>query len=266
MIKAQRQREILQLLGGDGAVSVNDLAQRFEISPITARRDLVELQRQGLLARTHGGAVLDESLNAYARYESGTFDDRMQTHAAYKRLIAEAAARLVSDGDSLMINAGSTVTAFAQALRAHRNLHIVTNGLTVATELGRGGQHHVFVLPGVLDPKRMATVIPPDSELLKTVHAPSAFLGVIGLSIERGPLMLDPVEAAMNRAFMDNAEEVTLLIDASKFESQALYRIAPLERVHRIVTDERIRAQDLRALEARGIDVVVVSAPDAGAR
>ncbi len=263
MIKAERLREIRQLLSGDGSVTVSELARRFELSTMTIRRDLIELQQQGLLNRTHGGAVLDEAMHGYARYESGSFEDRTRVQARQKRAIAERAAQLVSDGDSLLINAGSTMTAFAAALRAHRNLHVVTNGLTVAVELAKNPSTGVFVLPGLLERKKMSTVLQPDSKVLDDVRPPSAFLGVVGVSVELGPMMADPAEASMNRAFIEAAEEVTLLIDSSKFAAQATYRIMPMARIHRIITDGGIAQRDRDILLDRGIDLIVVD--EAGA-
>ncbi|MCW0233901.1 MAG: DeoR/GlpR family DNA-binding transcription regulator [Ferrovibrio sp.] len=261
MIKAERWRDILQILNGDGAVSVAEMARRFGLSTMTIRRDLIELQQQGLLARTHGGAVLDAAMHGYARYESGTFEDRLKVQAAQKRAIAERAAQLVSDGDSLLINAGSTMTVFAQALRQHRNLHVVTNGLTVALELRSNASTEIFVLPGMLDRKKMSTVLQPDGRTFADLRPPSAFLGVVGVMPDAGPMMADPVEAAMNRAFIEACDEITLLVDSSKFSAQAVHRIVPMDQIDRIITDDGIGDEDRDAIVAQGIDLIVVSAP-----
>lgn len=265
MIKSERQREILKLLGGDGVVSVAQLAERFGSSTITIRRDLIDLERQGRLNRTHGGATLGEDLHAYARYEGGTFEDRVSTHGARKRRIAERAAQLVSDGDSLLINAGSTTTEFARALSEHRNLQVVTNGLTVALELGRNTSAGVFVLAGTLDKKKMATVFQPEAQDLMGIRAPAAFLGVVGLRIPDGPMMLTPQEAKMNQAFVEASTEVTLLIDSSKFEAEAMYRVVRLERISRIVTDDGIAPSYREQIEKLGIELIIVAEPPAQA-
>lgn len=261
MIKTERQREILRALGGDGIVSVAQLAERFGSSPITIRRDLIDLERQGKLSRTHGGATLGEDLHAYARYEGGTFEDRVSTHGARKRRIAERAAQLVNDGDSLLINAGSTTTEFARALIDHKNLQVVTNGLTVALELGKNASSGVFLLAGTLDKKKMATVFQPEAHDLMGIRAPAAFLGVVGLRIPDGPMMLTPQEARMNQAFVDASTEITLLIDSSKFQAEAMYRVVMLERISRIVTDSGIAPSYREQIERLGIELIVV--PDA---
>lgn len=263
MLKAERIREILQILSGDGSVSVSEMAHRFGLSTMTIRRDLIELQRQGLLARTHGGAVLDADMHGYARYESGTFEDRLRVHTPQKRAIAERAAQLVSDGDSLLINAGSTMTIFAQALRQHRNLHVVTNGISVAQELIRNTSIGVYMLPGLIDRKKMSTVQQSGDNSFAELRPPSAFMGVVGVVPKSGPMMSDPVEAAMNRAMMEAVEEVTLLIDSSKFSAQAVYRIVPMERIARIITDDGIAPEDQEAIISAGVDLIIAPAQSA---
>lgn len=261
MIKAERQREILSLLSGDGIVSITGLSERLGSSSITIRRDLTDLERQGKLNRTHGGATLVDDLHAYARYEGGTFEDRANTHEARKRRIAERAVQLVSDGDSLLINAGSTTTEFARALADHKNLQVVTNGLTVALELGKNPTSGVFLLAGTLEKKKMATVSQSDFPDLMGIRAPSAFLGMVGLRIPDGPMMLTLQEARMNQAFVDASTEVTLLIDSSKFQAEAMYRVVPLERINRIVTDEGIAVSHREQIERMGIELIVVADP-----
>ena len=134
MLKAARHKEIVALVQGGGIVEVNALAQRFQTSPITIRRDLIELQERGLLERTRGGAVSGEVIaEGWARYESISYAEREREQFREKRAIAELAAQLVSDGDCILVNGGTTSRHLAEALCGHQNLHVVTNGLTVAT-------------------------------------------------------------------------------------------------------------------------------------
>lgn len=264
MIKAERQREILQLLGQGGIVSVTDLAEKLLASTLTVRRDLVELQNQGLLNRTHGGAVLDAALHAHLKYEVGTFEDRAGTYGTRKRRIAERAATLVSNGDSLLVNAGSTTTEFARALRDHQNLQIATNGLTVALELGRNPTCAAYMLPGPVEKRKMATLFDIEAPELVNLRAPSAFLGVVAVNPTDGPLMLTSQEAAMTRVLVDSASETTLLVDSSKFQSNAMYRVVPMSRIQRVITDDGICAADRQCIEAAGVELIVVPAGGTG--
>jgi len=237
MLKAARHKEIVALVQGGGIVEVNALAQRFQTSPITIRRDLIELQERGLLERTRGGAVSGEVIaEGWARYESISYAEREREQFREKRAIAELAAQLVSDGDCILVNGGTTSRHLAEALRGHQNLHVVTNGLTVAMEFARSQNAAVYLLPGMVDFRKMTSVSRPAPGSFDDITVRAAFLGVHGIS-PAGIGMLSPEEAAMNRAFIEAAQTVNVLVDSSKFNSQAIFRICEMNRVTRVVTD-----------------------------
>ncbi|MDD2545905.1 MAG: DeoR/GlpR family DNA-binding transcription regulator [Burkholderiaceae bacterium] len=267
MLKATRHKEIVALVKGGGSVEVNVLAERFLTSPITIRRDLIELQERGLLERTRGGAVSSAEVLAegWARYESISYAERERENARPKRAIAELAAQLVSDGDCILVNGGTTSRNFAEALRGHHNLHVVTNGLSVAMEFAHSGDASVYLLPGTVDFKKMTTVRRPEAGALDDITVRAAFLGVHGVSPTAGIGMLNAEDAAMNRAFIDAAQVVNVLVDSSKFQAQAMFRIAHLDKVHRIITDEGLDDGVRRELESRGVEVLVAPVEDPGA-
>ncbi|WP_424859317.1 DeoR/GlpR family DNA-binding transcription regulator [Tepidimonas sp. HKU77] len=263
MLKAARHKEIVALVQGGGIVEVNALAQRFQTSPITIRRDLIELQERGLLERTRGGAVSGEVIaEGWARYESISYAEREREQYREKRAIAELAAQLVSDGDCILVNGGTTSRHLAEALRGHQNLHIVTNGLTVAMEFARSQNAAVYLLPGMVDFRKMASVSRPAPGSLDDITVRAAFLGVHGIS-PAGIGMLSPEEAAMNRAFIDAAQTVNVLVDSSKFNSQAIFRICEMNRVTRVVTDTGLAPEVRQALEAQGVEVLLASPEEA---
>lgn len=264
MLKAVRHKEILAQVQGGGAVEVNALAERFQTSPITIRRDLIELHERGLLERTRGGAVSGEVIaEGWARYESISYAERERENFREKRAIAEVAAQLVSDGDCILVNGGTTSRHLAEALRGHNNLHVVTNGLTVAMEFARSQNASVYLLPGSVDFKKMASVSRPAPGAFDDISVRAAFLGVHGISSAGGIGMLSPEEAAMNRAFIDAAQTVNVIVDSSKFRSQAIFRIAKLDKVTRVITDAGIDPGARHELEDLGVEVLVASAEDA---
>lgn len=265
MLKAARQKEILALVQGGGAVEVNVLAERFQTSPITIRRDLIELHERGLLERTRGGAVSGEVIaEGWARYETINYAERERENFREKRAIADLAAQLVSDRDCILVNGGTTSRHLAEALRGHHHLHVVTNGLTVAMEFARSQGAFVYLLPGVVDFKKMASVSRPAPGAFDDISVRAAFLGVHGISPSGGIGMLSPEEAAMNRAFIDAAQTVNVMVDSSKFSSQAIFRIAHLDKVTRVITDDGIQKDTRRALEKLGVEVLVASPDDGG--
>jgi len=263
MLKAARHKEIVALVQGGGIVEVNALAQRFQTSPITIRRDLIELQERGLLERTRGGAVSGEVIaEGWARYESISYAEREREQFREKRAIAELAAQLVSDGDCILVNGGTTSRHLAEALRGHQNLHVVTNGLTVAMEFARSQNAAVYLLPGMVDFRKMASVSRPAPGSLDDITVRAAFLGVHGIS-PAGIGMLSPEEAAMNRAFIEAAQTVNVLVDSSKFNSQAIFRICEMNRVTRVVTDTGLAPEVRQVLEAQGVEVLLASPEEA---
>jgi len=258
MLKAARHKEIVALVQGGGVVEVTVLAERFQTSPITIRRDLIELQERGLLERTRGGAVSGDMIaEGWARYESISYAEREREHAREKRAIAELAAQLVSDGDCILVNGGTTSRHLAEALRGHRNLHVVTNGLTVAMEFARSHDAAVYLLPGMVDFKKMASVSRPAPGVFDDISVRAAFLGVHGISADGGIGMLSPEEAAMNRSFVNAAQTVNVMVDSSKLSSQAIFRICEMKRVARVITDSGLRENDRKKLNALGVEVLV---------
>lgn len=266
MLKAARQKEIVTLLQGGGVVEVAALAERFQTSPITVRRDLIELQERGVLARTRGGAIPGHEVYAegWARYESANYAEREKENHRQKRAIAELAAQSVSDGDCILINGGTTCRNLAEALRGHHNLHVVTNGLTVAMELAKSRNATVYMLPGTVDLRKMASVSRPEFGALENITVRAAFLGVHGISAAGGIGMLSPEEAAMNRSFVDAAQAVNILVDSSKFHAQAIFRIAHLDKVARVFTDDGISDETRLALETAGVEVCIAPTEEPG--
>lgn len=198
----------------------------------------------------------------WARYESISYAEREREQFREKRAIAELAAQLVSDGDCILVNGGTTSRHLAEALRGHQNLHVVTNGLTVAMEFARSQNAAVYLLPGMVDFRKMTSVSRPAPGSFDDITVRAAFLGVHGIS-PAGIGMLSPEEAAMNRAFIEAAQTVNVLVDSSKFNSQAIFRICEMNRVTRVVTDTGIAPATRQALEALGIEVLLASPEEA---
>lgn len=258
MLKIERQQRILARMQETNSVTVRDLAQAFSTSPITIRRDLLELGEKGLLERTHGGAVASNEVLAEgnARYEMYDYAERHRQQSAEKAAIAECAAQYISDGDSILINAGTTAHALAQALRGHQDLHIITNGLTVATAAGQSHLAHVYVLAGRLDNRKQATIERADNDMLSGIQIREAFLGVHAVSAA-GIFMRDSEDAFMNRAFIAAASQITILADHTKLNAYASFRIGPWSQVQRLITDPAADPAVLQSIRKQGVEVVV---------
>lgn len=260
MLKVERQQRILALMQETNAVTVRDLAREFSTSPITIRRDLLELGEKGLLERTHGGAVASQEVLAEgnARYEMYNYAERHRQQSAEKTAIAECAMQYISDGDSILINAGTTAHALAQALSGHQDLHVITNGLTVAAAAGQSHLAHVYVLAGRLDPRKQATIERADNDVLSGIQIREAFLGVHAVSAA-GIFMRDSEDASMNRAFVAAASCTTVMADHTKLNAFASFRICSWSQVERLITDAAADQAVLQAIRDQGVEVVVCS-------
>jgi DeoR/GlpR family transcriptional regulator of sugar metabolism len=263
MTSLERKHEILRLLERQGYVEVGELARRCAVSDVTIRRDLSDLMEEGLLVRTHGGAKLRGANAAEPPY----FLKEIQ-HVEVKEAIGRRAAQLVSDGDAIILNAGTTAHALAKELKSRKRLQVLTNAIPVAAELADCEDIQVVLTGGVLREKTLALVGPVAERTIAEVYVRWAFLGVNGISMERGIAMYSQIEAHVNKAFIRAAQEVVVVADSSKFTTAALSVIAPITAVHWIITDDGLAPELREACEARGIKVLTVErgVPDAPTR
>jgi DeoR family fructose operon transcriptional repressor len=225
-----RKRHILHWLDAHGEASVHELAQQTGASEITIRRDLTVLADEGVLVRTHGGAMHpDWTAPAVA------FGRKAGNQAAQKALIARLAVADVQEGEVLFLDCGSTVFHLCPLLR-ERRVRVVTNSLPVVGAL-LGSRVQVNLAGGEVDPRREAVHGPVAEEHLARYRADRAFVGVDGLSLERGLTAHSEHEASITRAMARHAARTYLLCDASKIGQDRYYQFAPLSMVQVLVTD-----------------------------
>lgn len=253
ILNEERRRAIVDLVSRDGRVLVRSLAKRFSISQVTIRQDLEFLNDRGLLHRTHGGAlpvrsaaILDPSLH-----------EKEKLHRKEKQHISMAAALLVKEGQSVVLDSGSTTTAIARRLRNLRELTIITNAVNIAAELA-GSAAEVILTGGSLRENSFSLVGPLAEDTLRRLSADILFLGVDGFDIHFGLTTPNLLEAKVNRVMMKIARRTVVVCDSSKFGSRSLSLIAPPAAIHEMITDRGISKQDLKGLEEAGIQVMLV--------
>lgn len=235
-----------------GGASVADLADAFAVSGDTVRRDLDLLDEQGLVRRTHGGAVAVQAPAA----ELGSIAERGTRQLSAKRAIGVAAARLVRDGETVLINGGSTTTAVARALGNERDLALVTCSPAVAHEVGEAAGRGVYLLGGRWHPSFGVVVGPVRLPGASGLRADLLVLGVAGIAAD-GLSIANIEEAEMLTGMIASADRVVVVADSSKFDRAAFARLAGLDAVDVLVT-ERPPAGDLAAaLASAGVEVMV---------
>jgi DeoR family transcriptional regulator, aga operon transcriptional repressor len=253
MLNEERRRAILEIMNRDGRVLVTELSQQFQTSQVTIRKHLELLHEQRHLHRTHGGALPSRD----GALEDPTLREKEQLHRKDKLHIASAAARLVNEGQVVILDSGTTTTAVARALRNFHNLTIVTNAVNIAAELV-GTRVDVILTGGTLRKNSFSLVGPIAEETLRHLSADTLFLGVDGFDVHYGLTTPNLLESKVNRVMVEVAKRVIVVCDSSKFGRRSLSRIGPTSVVHQVITDHGIPKSDSRVLHKAGVEVTLV--------
>jgi DeoR/GlpR family transcriptional regulator of sugar metabolism len=254
LLTEERRREIVDLLEGNGRVTVEELVKRFGVSAVTVRTDLDELSKLGALKRSHGGAIRVGPIHDYPVRMKETI------HHAEKVRIAQYAAGLIRSGQTVVLDSGSTTWEIAKQIKSgkYSALTVITNALDIAVELADLPFVTVIMVGGILRQISRSFVGPQAEQMMRDLHADHFFLGVDGMDVEIGPSTPDILEAQLNGLMMRSAREVTVTADSSKFGRRSLSVIGPLDLIQRVVTDKAIDDSVAEALKGRNIEVVAV--------
>ena len=226
-----RQRDIMDMAKRDGRVEVDDLAVAFDVTPQTIRKDLNFLCEQELLERIHGGAIYPSGVTNYA-YES-----RRKHAASEKEAIGRAAAKLIHDNASLIINIGTTTEQVAQALVRHDDLMVITNNINVAHILHSSSNSNVVVAGGMLRKSDGGIVGEATMDFIKQFKVDFAVIGVSAIDPDGSLLDYDYQEVRVSQIIQQHARKTILVCDAMKFERNAPVRIGHLADIDYFVID-----------------------------
>ena len=227
----KRKNAILEILRMDDKVSVTQLAETFGVSGVTIRSDLAELEQEGLLRRIHGGAV-----NTKKTYYNMSLNDRMAVNRDEKIRIAKVCASLINDGDTLMIDSGTTTRYLAKELAERSNLTIVTNAMQIAVEFVYGSANVIF-LGGSLDLQYQFTFGNDTVSQLQNYRADKVIVAVDGISLEHGLSTFHYREVDVSRQMIERSNSVIVVADHSKIGKEGFSYIAPFDSVDVLVTD-----------------------------
>ena len=253
MLNEERRRSILEIINREGRGLVKNLALQVQTSQVTIRKDLEILHAQGLVQRAHGGAL---SVEAGALFDPSLREKERQ-HRREKERIAEAAVALVKEGESVILDSGTTTTAVARALRNRGGLTVITNAVNIAAELA-STSIEVILTGGILRENSFSLVGPLAEETLRRLSADILFLAVDGFDVHIGPTTPNLLEAHVNQVMVDISRRVVVVCDSSKFGRRSLSQITAPSNIHHIITDSKIPKADLKELSAAGIKVTTV--------
>jgi DeoR family transcriptional regulator of aga operon len=249
----ERRQHILSLVQHDGRVLVGDLSRDLGISQITVRKDLEYLQSKGLVQRTHGGALRVQSSALF----DPSLQEKQKQHSQEKQRIAEAAAKMVEEGQCVMLDSGTTTTAIAHELRRFSHLTVITNAVNIAAELA-STNFEVILIGGSLRKNSFSLVGPLAEDVLQEMNADILFLGVDGFDAEVGLTTPNFLESRVNRAMVKATRRIVAVCDSTKFGRRSLSRIVPPSAVHTVITDRNLPVPTAEALRAQNIEVILV--------
>jgi DeoR family transcriptional regulator, fructose operon transcriptional repressor len=253
----ERKQSILEYVNLRRKVSVAELCEKFGVSSATIRNDLRELDGNRLLVRTHGGAILLEK----ARFEPEA-EEKEDKYAEEKRRIARAALGLIDDGDTIIVDTGTTTQKLADLLDGKPGLTVLTNDILIARRLEDHPSATVHLIGGVVRRKFHCTVGPKALEMLAGLTVDKAFMGANSFSLENGASTPDFQQSELKRLMARIATKVYLLVDGTKIGRNSFVRFASIEDIDCLITDS-IGDDERRALEESGVEVIVADKNDA---
>ena len=247
-----RRNKIIEVLNRDGQVRVSQLSEEMGTTMVTIRSDLDVLEKAGYLERIQGGAV-QTSFNNY----NLEFLRKKKEHSEAKKRIATAVSGFIHDGDTILINSGTTTYYTAIELKKHKNLNIVTNSLTVAIELGSCPSLKVILLGGETNSQDSFTYGNDVLEQLKRYKANYAILSIDGVSLEDGVAAIHAEEAMVDRMMMERAKETVIVADSQKLGKEGFVYVCDLKDIDKLVTEKGAEPGIVRQIRDAGIEVIL---------
>jgi len=250
-----RLTAILKELRRSGTVSVESLSADLDVSLVTIRRDLDQLERDGLLHRTHGGAVSIEPLFYEPFKNDRSFQAQLVKFADEKRRIGRAAAALIEKGETIALTPGTTTTEVIRSLPLNQNITVVTNTVNVAMELSKRKDLDIFVTGGHLRGDWFSLVGPTAIQSLQRMLIHTLFIGADGIDAVWGPSCLSSDESDLNSAMVKLARRRIAVVDHSKFGVVAGWRICQTRDLHFLITDTGATEEMIEPFRKAGVDV-----------
>jgi DeoR/GlpR family transcriptional regulator of sugar metabolism len=252
LIPAQRRERIQEYLAVHRIAPSSELSDLLDVSEATIRRDLEYMESEGILVRTHGGAILNQRLQLEPEYQQ-----RAQKNVEEKKAIGALAASLIREGEIVFVNSGSTTTQLIRQIGTGSGITVVTNNLTAALEVS-DGDFDLMLTGGTFQPKSNSVAGRFAVENLNQIYADQAFIGTDGITIKHGYTVPSSAEAEIVRMMIARTNgPVTVISDYSKWGVVSNFEIAKIDQVNRLITDEKLGPIAQEALANRAVEVIV---------
>ena len=247
---AQRRSRILEVLDEHGQVNVSELSKALGVSEVTIRNDLANLERNKLLVRAHGGAFKTNNMAL-------PVTEKKKINLDLKRKIGKKAVSMIEENDSIILDSGTTTFEISNNLSKFERLTVISNALDIVNNLASYDNLDVMMPGGFLQEFSMSLVGPMAERNLKQLHCNKMFLGVDGIKADVGVFTHYMEEAYLNQIMIDIAEEVIVVSDSTKFKKIGLAFIAGFNKVHKVITDDRIETEHVKMLERNNVEVII---------
>ncbi len=253
-----RRSAILQRLREESSVNVSELSREFGVSEVTIRKDLRILKERKLLLRVHGGAIVDAT-STTDEVEERNFHFKQLVNSREKEAIGRAAAAHIKNGDTILVDSGTTALQVVRNLHSFNDLTIITNSVNAMLEAIKYKRFRVILLGGTVRESSNSIVGPLAESNLKLFYCDKLFLGVDSISMEAGLSTPSMEEASTNQVMISRAREVIAVFDSSKVNKRSLAFIAMPDKIHTVITDSHIPASFKSQLRSMKINVETVS-------
>lgn len=248
-----RRALILEKLDKNGQVDVPTLSQELRVSDVTIRNDLIRLEQKNMLIRARGGAIKIDRVGI-----DFALSDKNKQHLEEKKRIGKAAAALVEDGDTIILDSGTTTMEIARNLVNVSNLTVITNALNIANQMADHKEANIIIPGGFLRKNSLSLIGGAAEANFKNYFCDKLFLAVDGFNTTHGLSTPNVEEAHLNRVMIEISKQVIVVADSSKFHKRSFAFIAPITEVDIVVTDGEIPAEDRKKLENEGVSVIIV--------
>jgi DeoR family transcriptional regulator of aga operon len=252
IFQEERREQILTILDKENRIIINDIVERFNTTHATIRKDLALLEKEGLLQRTHGGAIKNKSL-----FTGLALTEKEKLHLDEKIRIVKEAVKLISKGDIIILDSGSTTNLLAKEIKHFNGITVITNAINIASELMQS-DIEVILLGGNLMKESAALVGPITEDALQKISVNKFFQGVDGIDFEVGLTTPDMIEAKTCRMMMNSASERILLVDSSKFGRRSLGIIAKVDELDKIITTKKLSKNEIQKYSDCGVEMIFV--------
>ena len=252
MLAEPRRRMILEWMHEEGSARVRDLSDAFAVSEATVRQDLERLEAEGHIIREHGGAFLKsmpQQVRALALHHLVNMDAKAR--------IGAAAAALVNDGETIILDSGSTTTEIAKFLGGRQNLNVITNALNIALTLGAQPSFTIHVTGGQFKAPTLSLSGEKAADFFTGINAEKLFLAAAAVSLDAGLTYPSVADLYVKRAMIESASHTYLVVDSTKIGKKAFSSLGGIELIDTLITDDGITAADRKVFEKANVEVMI---------